>query len=157
MFRRYVPIPDSWLRSAGSQAASAGPFDIVRCSVDRDWTDYASVKNYTYRERTDLREFSRDGKLSSSRSETHEIPTLGQRPYQRLIARNDRALSDSEARKEQEKLDREVAKRAHESAAERARFEKERAKDRQFIREIPDAFIFHLDGVEKREQSARLG
>jgi hypothetical protein len=124
------------------------PLEIVRRSVERDWTDYASVKDYTYQERTEFRQYAKDGKLSGSRSETHEMLVLGQRPYERLIARDGRPLSENETRKEQAKLDREAAKREHESAAQRAKHEKERSEERQFIREIPDAFTFRLDGAE---------
>lgn len=131
---------------AGVQAQD--PLEIVRHSVERDWTDYASVKNYTYREHTEFRRYARDGKLSDRRAETKEILILGDRPYERLIARDERPLSESETRKEQEKLDREAAKRQQESAARRARYKKERTEDRQFIREIPDAFMFRLDRVE---------
>ncbi len=49
-------------------------------------------------------------------------------------------------RREQAKLDSELAKRQHESPAEQARYQKERAEERAFIREIPDAFIFRLVG-----------
>jgi hypothetical protein len=129
-------------------ALEQDPLEIVRQSVARDWTDYASVKNYTYREHFDFRQYTRDGRLSNDRTETHEILILGERPYERLIARDEHPLSESEARKEMEKLDREVAKREHESAARRAQYEKRRAEDREFIREIPDAFTFRLDGVE---------
>jgi hypothetical protein len=133
---------------AAARLEAQDPLDIVRRSVERDWTDYASVKDYTYREHTDLRHYAADGKLSASRTETHEILVLGERPYERLIARDDRPLSAAQARREQEKLDREASKREHESAGRRAQYEKQRAEDRQFIREIPDAFTFHLDSVE---------
>jgi hypothetical protein len=151
MPRRNVPIL-AHLAAIGLFAGvglhAQDPLEIVRRSVARDWTDYASVKDYTYRERIDFRRYGKDGKLSSSRTETHEILILGDRPYERLIARNDRPLSESESRKEEEKLDREVAKREHESAARKAEYEKRRAEDREFIREIPEAFTFRLETVE---------
>lgn len=129
---------------AAAQEHAPDPLEIVRRSVERDWTDYESRKNYTYQERTEFREYSRNGSLAGSRSETHEVMIVGGRPYERVTARNDRALSARDARKEQEKLDRELAKRQHESPAARARYQKERAQDREFIREIPDAFTFRL-------------
>src|SRR5260370_459391 len=131
---------------AGLQAQDA--LDIVRRSVERDWTDYGSVKDYTYQERTEFRQYAKDGKLSGKRNETHEILILGQRPYERLIARNGQPLSEDETRKERQKLNREAAKREHESGAQRAKYEEKRSEERQFIREIPDAFTFRLDGAE---------
>jgi hypothetical protein len=151
MTRRGAPVltllPAAYL-FIGTVLWAQDPLDIVRRSVERDWTDYASVKNYTYREHTEFRRYSAQEKLMNSRSETHEILILDDRPYEKLIAKQDRPLSASEPRKEDEKLDRETQKREHESAARRAEYEKQRAEDRQFIREIPDAFYFRLDGVE---------
>ena len=130
--------------SSPAQELSPDPLEIVRRSVERDWTDYESRKNYTYQERTEIREYRRGGGQAKSRSETSDVMILGGRPYERLTARNDRTLSADEARKQQQKLDRELAKRQQESPAERTRFQKERAEDRAFIREIPYAFTFRL-------------
>ncbi len=112
--------------------------------MERDWTDFAGRQNYTYQERTEFRQLRGDGKLANSQSETNEILILGGRPYERLIARNDRPLAARETRREQQKLDQEAARRQNESAAARARYERERQEQREFIREIPDAFTFRL-------------
>jgi hypothetical protein len=130
--------------SSAAQEPSPDPLEIVRRSVERDWTDYESRKNYTYQERTQMREFTRDGREAKSRSETSDVMILGGRPYERLTARNDRPLPAAEARKQQQKLDKELAKRQQESPAERTRYQKERAEDRAFIREIPEAFTFRF-------------
>jgi hypothetical protein len=129
---------------AAAQERQPDAIEIVRRSVERDWTDFESRKNYTYQERTEFRQFRGDGKQTSSQSETNETLILGGRPYERLIGRNDRPLPAREASKQQEKLDRESAKRQHESPAARARYERERDDQRAFIREIPDAFTFRL-------------
>lgn len=120
------------------------PLEIVRRSVDRDWTDFESRKNYTYQERSESRRYGRNRTATRVRSETSEILILGGRPYERLTARDDKPLSAREERREQAKLDSELSKRQHESPAERARYQKERVEERAFIREIPDAFTFRL-------------
>ena len=130
--------------SSAGQEPSPDPLEIVRRSVQRDWTDYESRKNYTYQERTEVREYTRDGRQTNSRSETSDVMILGGRPYERLIARNERPLPAGDERKQQQKLDRELAKRQQESPRERTRYEKEWAEDRAFIREIPEAFTFRL-------------
>ena len=122
--------------------------DIVRRSVERDWTDFAALKHYTYQQRSAMRRYGKDGKLTSQESQTHEILILEGHRLERAIARDDKPLSAREARREQDKLDREVAKLQHESAAEKARWQKERARDRDFVRELPDAFVFRLTGAE---------
>jgi hypothetical protein len=130
--------------SALAQERTPDPLEVVRRSVERDWTDFESHKNYTYEERTEFREYARKGSVAKVRSETNEILILGGRPYERLTARNDKPLSAREERREQTRLDSELAKRQHESSAEQARYQKERTEERAFIREIPDAFTFRL-------------
>jgi hypothetical protein len=130
--------------SALAQEPAPDPLEIVRLSVERDWTDFESRKNYTYQERSEFREYARNGKVAKVSSETNENLILGGRPYQRLTARDDKPLSAREERREQAKLDSELTKRQHESPAEQARYQKERTEERAFIREIPDAFTFRL-------------
>jgi len=145
---RLIQALFAWTLLAVSALNAQDPRDIVRRSVERDWTDFASVQDYTYQERNEFREYAKDGKLSSTRSETHEILILRQRPYERLIARDGRPLSAREEGKEQEKLDREATRRERESPAQRAKYERDLAEERQFIREVPDAFTFRLKGAE---------
>jgi len=142
--RSFLAVAVLLALSAAAQERAPDPVEIVRRSVERDWTDFASRRNYTYQERSEFRQYARNGALAKSHSETNEILILGGRPYERLIARDDRSLSARETRKQQEKLDEELTKRQHESAAARERYEKERAEERAFIREIPDAFTFRL-------------
>lgn len=132
------------LSALAQEPAPLGPLGIVRRSVERDWTDFESSKNYTYLERTEFRQFARNGAAAKVRSETNEILILGGRPYARLTARDDKPLAAREERREQAKLDNEHAKRQHESPAEQARYQKERTEDRAFIREVPEAFTFRL-------------
>jgi len=152
---RPTGVRQTSLRILGSVILTAGAAlaqnaqDIVQKSVERDWTDYSSRKDYTYQERLEIREYGSDGNLNKKRSETNEVLVLEGRPYDRLVARDGRPLNEKDARKEQEKLDRESEKRRSESPAERAKIEKDRAAQRKFIREVPQAFQFRLDGVDK--------
>src|SRR5262249_16551978 len=72
--------------------------------------------------------------------------------YHKLIEKDGKPLTGDQLRKEQEKLDKLVAKRQKESESERARrlaeFEKARRKQREFAQEIPRAFHFKLVGEE---------
>jgi hypothetical protein len=131
---------------APAQELAPDPLEIVRRSVERDWTDFESRKNYTYQERSEFRQYARDGKIASVRGETNEILILGGRPYERVTARNDKPMSSRDEQREQAKLDNELVKRQHESPAEQARYQKQRTEERAFIREIPDAFTFRLVG-----------
>src|SRR5579863_1311498 len=133
---------------AAVSLSGQNPLEIVRHSMERDWTDFEARKDYVYQQHREFREYAKDGTVGSRRSETKEIVIVAGRPFERLIARNDRPLVDKEARREQEKFDHEVESWQHQSAEDRVKSEKERAEDRKFIRELPDAFLFHLLGVE---------
>jgi hypothetical protein len=86
--------------------------------------------------------------VTGSDLELHEVLILGGRPYERLLERDGKPLSDKETAKEQAKLDKEAAKRAKETDRDRAKFEKDRLEERRFASEIPDAFNFRLLGQE---------
>ena len=129
-------------------ALGQDPVDIVRRSLDRDMSNFEHLKDYTYQQREENRQFDNAGKLKKSESETREILILGGRPYERLIARNDQPLSEKESAKEQERMDRVLERRQNLSEAEKARMEKRRAENRKYLRELPDAFHFKLVGEE---------
>ena len=133
---------------APAQEPAPDPLEIVRRSVERDWTDFEGRKNYTYQERSEFHQYARSGAAAKVRSETNEILILGGRPFERLIARDDKPLSAREERREQTKLDHELAKRQHESPAEQSRYQKKRVEERAFIREIPEAFTFRLVKID---------
>ena len=122
---------------------------IIRKSVARDFFNFDSIKNYTYAEREEDREYDGNGKLKKTESETDEVLILGGRPYEKRVAKNDKPLSEGDARHEQEKMDKELEKREHMSDADRAKVEKEREEERAYLREIPDAFDFRLLGEEE--------
>ncbi len=121
---------------------------IVRKSLERDFYNFNSVKDYTYVQREEDREYDGSGKLKKTESSTEEVLILAGRPYEKEIAKNDKPLPEHEARKEQEKMDKELVKREHMSASDRAKVEKEREEERAYLREIPDAFRFRLGGEE---------
>jgi len=122
--------------------------EIIRRATDRDFTNFEARKNYTYQERTELREYNAKGKLTKTDVQTDEVLILEGQPYERLIARNDKPLSDKETNKEQKKLDQEVDKRKHQSAAEKAKLDKERLEEQKYIREFTEAFDFKVIGEE---------
>jgi hypothetical protein len=138
------------IQPAAAQTPAAPSADaIIRKSLDRDFFNYDSIKNYTYDEHEVDREYSGDGKLKKTESETDEILILGGRPYEKKIAKDGKPLSESDARHEQEKMDKEAAKREHMTAGELAKVEKDRADERAYMREIPDAFNFRMLGEEE--------
>ena len=122
--------------------------EIVRKSLDRDIANFESQKDYTYKQREEDRELDKDGKLKKTESNTTEVLILGGRPYEKLIEKNGKPLSEKDARKEQESMDKELEKRSHISESEKQKLEKRRLENRKFLNELPQAFTFHLLGTE---------
>src|ERR1700743_3709194 len=144
-----------WAAAALLLQAQPGldPREIVRKSIELDHVNWVRMKDYTWSASETTRHLNSSGEATSTESETWETVILFGRPYRKPIARNGQPLSAEQQRKEQEKIDRATAKWDHESSEERDRhladYEKEREKDREFLREIPGAFDFKLIGEEQ--------
>ncbi len=128
--------------------AAQDPAEIMRQSLAHDADNFERVKEYTYLARQEEREFDKSGKAKSAESQTYDISILAGRRYERLVAKNDKSLPAKEQTQEQEKLDRELAKRQKETPAERAKLEKDRTGNRRYLLEVPSAFNLTLLGTE---------
>ncbi len=133
-------------------AQEPDPLDIVRRSVEKDRLNFERANDYSYVQHTEQRRFSRGGRVSRFESRTFDVIVIDGEPYEKLIAKDGRPLSESEARKEQAKLDRELERRRREKPDRRTRRlterEKRRREGREFAQEIPEAFTFRLAGEE---------
>ncbi|MBI5086494.1 MAG: hypothetical protein HZB13_18100 [Acidobacteria bacterium] len=130
------------------QAVAQEPtaLEIVTRSVQADRNNLRKAKDYSYIERHEQR------RIGGVESRTYDVVILDGSPYRRLIARDDKPLTEKEARKVSEDLDRTRRKRLQESDADRrrrlAREEKQSQQSRLFLAEIPSAFELKLRGVE---------
>lgn len=123
--------------------------EIIRRSVANDLLNFDRLKNYTYTEQDNLKTLDKRGAVKKQSTQTYDVMILGGRDYERLTARDGKPLSAKDARKEQEKLDQETARREHETAADKAKLAKQRAEQRKFLDEVPDEFNFKLLGVDQ--------
>jgi hypothetical protein len=126
--------------------------DLIRNSADKDVENNKRRQDYTYIRRDEERKLDNKGKVKSTESKTYEIMILAGEHAEKLIAVDDRPLSDKDAKKEDEKIQKLVSKGEKESENDRkkrlAKAEKEREEERQFVREVADAYQFHLRGME---------
>jgi hypothetical protein len=122
--------------------------EIVRKSLERDRFNFERAKDYTYRERSEVRSLDSSGKVNHREIETNEILILLGRPYERLIARDDKPLSAKDQQKEQERIDKELARRQRESEKEKREFEKRRQQARKFLDEFLGVFDLRIIGEE---------
>jgi len=124
--------------------------EIVRKSIELDQTNWLRMKDYTWTARSTERHFDSSGGIKSDERSAWETIMLGGEPYRRMLERNGKPLPPAEQRKEQEKLDMAAARLAHESPEQKrsrlAEYETRRRKEREFLREIPDAYEFRSEG-----------
>jgi len=118
--------------------------EIVRKSAQHDQINWDRAHNYTFQQRV------QDRKSSTTEIKTYETIILYGQPFARLIAKNDKPLSEHDKQKEQERFDKEVDKRRRESESGRLREtdEKDRRKRQELRDEIVRAFNFKLNGEE---------
>lgn len=128
------------------------PQEIMRRAVQKDIFNWEEAKDYTYLERSQEDALDGNGRVKSSKSETNEILVLYGEPFERLVAKDDKPLSEKEKKKQDEEFEKETRKRENETPEERQKrlqkYEKEREDGRAFVREIIDAYAFTLVGTE---------
>jgi hypothetical protein len=132
---------------------TSDPKEIVRRALDADQHDFQLARNYTYEHRDDLKVLDKKGAVKKHEINTYDVTILYDEPYSRRIRKNDKPLADKEERKEAEKLDKLVAERKNESEKEHenrlAKQEKKRQEARAFVRDIINAYDFHILGEEQ--------
>ncbi len=127
--------------------------NVLRISADNDIENDKRQRNYTYIEREEEHKLDGKGRVKSTEVRTSEILMIYGEQVERLISKNDRPLSRKDAAKEDEKIQKIIDKREHESDKDRkrrmAREEKDREEGRKFVSEVADAYNFHFLGTEK--------
>lgn len=126
--------------------------DLIRHSADKDLENDKKQRDYTYVERQELRRLNGKGEVKSTEIKTYDVMEIYGEQVEKLIAKDDVPLSDKEARKEDDKIQKLIDKRKNESEEGRdKRFqkeEKEREDERKFVREVADAYHFTFVSME---------
>ncbi|HTA25911.1 MAG TPA: hypothetical protein VK763_20435 [Terriglobales bacterium] len=126
--------------------------DLIRQSADNDLENDKMQRNYTYVERVEERRLDGKGQVKSIEVKTYDVMEIYGEQVQKLTAKDDKPLSEKDARKEDEKIQKLIDKRRNESDDDRKKRlekeEKEREQGRQFVKEIADAYNFKLAGIE---------
>jgi hypothetical protein len=126
--------------------------DLIRQSADNDLENDKKQRDYTYVEREEERRLDGKGQVKSTEVKTYDVMEIYGEQVQKLTAKNDQPLSDKDARKEDEKIQKLIDRRKNESEDDRRKRlekeEKEREQGRQFVKEIADAYNFKFVGIE---------
>ena len=129
-------------------AQTPDPRELVRQAFAQDENIFNSVQDYTYTEHETRRSLDAKGKVTSTEQETSEVLYLYGRQYSKLVAKDGKPLSPSEAKKEEAKAEREVNRRKREADRGNKDPDDTAARRRKAAREIADAFDFRIVGTE---------
>ena len=133
------------LISANAQDATG----IVRQSISKDMRNQALARNYTYVEMKTERELDNRGTVKRTNTEKAEVVMLCGAPYRRVVEKKGQPLSDKGERREEARIDKLSVEGSKDCAKRQAAMEERRRKNREFLKDVPDAFIFRLAGIEK--------
>jgi len=161
MRHRFIFLP-LLLMAAGVSAQEVGSRlsedqirDLFRKVADADLKNDKVQHDYTYTEREETHVLDGNGQVKSTEIKTYEVMDLYGSEVRRLVAKDDKQLSSEEAAKEEARIQKIVVRRGGEGEKEREkreeRSDKKREEDRQFVREVADAYNFQLVSNESMD------
>lgn len=125
---------------------------LIRQTAEKDMENDKQQRDYTYIQREEQHKLDGKGEVKSTETRTSEIMELYGEQVERLVAKDDKPLPDKDVKKEEEKIQKLIDKRKNESDGDRKKREekeeKDRVEERQFVREVADAYNFKLAGIE---------
>lgn len=143
--------------SAGSSNLRATPSvaEIISRSIATNTADWKAQPDYAYQEFDLKSKVDSNGKVQPQQSKTYEVMMIEGSPYNRLVAIDNEPLSRAQAAQETTKLQREMLRRQHETAADRqarvAKYTNRRAEEHTLMQQMTEAFNFKLVGEETLE------
>ncbi len=131
------------LRASAQDVSLPTAQEIMRQSVSHWRRSLDAARNYTFQRRSIEDKLDKDGDPKKTEIETYQISIIYGEPYEKLIARDDKPLSEKDQQKEEEKLNKFFEKQKNIPEEERQR---NREKERQkFQHEIADELPVMLD------------
>jgi primosomal protein N' len=122
--------------------------ELLRRAEEKDLENDKQLRDYTYVQREEEHKLDGHGAVKSVEIRTSEVMEIYGEQLQKLISKDDKPLSESDAKKEEEKIQKVIDKGKNESENDRRkrleRQEKDREEDRKFVLEVADAFNFRL-------------
>jgi hypothetical protein len=125
---------------------------LLRVVADKDIENDKRLRDYTYIEREVEHRLDGKGQVKSTEVKIYDVMEIYGEQVQRLTQKDDKPLSEKDAAKEEEKIQKIIDKRKNESEGDRKKREQKEEKDREegrkFVREVADAYDFKLAGTE---------
>jgi hypothetical protein len=131
------------------------PKEIVRRSMEIDRRTLDLARNYTCQQREVIKHLDKQGSVKSTEVKTYDVGFYYGEEYSRLIMKDDKPLDDKEKKKEDEKLEKFLAKLRNQSAEERQKRsdkeKKEREESRAYRLDVANAYDFRIVGEDELE------
>ena len=122
--------------------------ELIQKVAENDIENDKEQRDYTYTEHEAQRRLDGKGQVTSNESNTYEVMMLYGEQVRRRIAHNDKPLSEKENAKEEQKIQKVIVKRRDETEEQRKKRidqeNKDREEEREFVREVADAYNFRL-------------
>src|SRR5215467_4098937 len=142
--------PQAPAESKKAELPPTDPKEIIRRSVEVDHHNFERAQKYTCTQRQVIKHLDKHGNVKSTEIKTFDINFYFGEFYPRLVQMDDKPLSEKDQKKEDEKLEKFLAKRRKESEEDRDKRREKQEKDRQegraFVRDVVNAYDFRLVG-----------
>ena len=147
------PEPDSAKAASTSETLSREQIQaLIREAAEKDIENDKKQRDYTYTERVEEHKLDGQGKVKSTEIRVYDVLEIYGEQVERLVSKDGKPLSEKDAAKEEEKVQKIINKRKNESDSDREKRlkkeEKAREEDRKFVKEVADAFNFKVAGVQ---------
>ena len=126
------------------------PMELIRKAVENDNANDKKAREYMFVERVETKK--KQGNGFKTEVETREVFFLYGDQVKRLIAKDDKPLSEKDAKKEEERIAKIIEKHKNESESDRRKHEektqKDREEERKFLDEVAQAYDFKLEEAQ---------
>ncbi len=127
--------------------------ELFHVVAEKDLANDKRQRDYTYTERDVEKQLDGKGEVKKTEIKTFEVMDISGEQINRLVEKDDKPLSEKDAAKEEERVQKIINKRKNESESDRRKREEKEEKDREegrkFVKEVADAYTFKLVGPEE--------
>jgi hypothetical protein len=127
--------------------------ELIRQAAEKDIENEKKQRDYTYVQRQEGHKLDGKGQIKSKEIKTFEVMILYGEHVERMVAKDDKPLSEKDTAKEEEKIQKILEKGRNENDERRKKRlekeEKDRQEGREFVREVSEAYNFRLAGIEE--------
>jgi hypothetical protein len=135
-------------QTSPTAAPLTDPAEIIRRVAAHEEENEKKKRDYTYEEKVLEKKLDGHGDVKSNETSGFDVMVLYGEHVERQVSKDDKPLPPKDAAKEEEKIDKLIAKYKNETEDQRAKrlekAEKSRREGRDFVKEIADAFNFTM-------------